>query len=353
MIASLIVTQLTVFHSGATMKAIAYSQHTLPISDENALYQIELEKPQPEAHDLLVRIEAIAVNPVDSKVRRHQATDTPRILGWDAAGTVESVGHAVTLFKPGDKVFYAGSITRPGCYAEYGLVDERIVGSRPQRLSAIDAAALPLTSLTAWELLFDRLHVARTSSKILLVTGAAGGVGSILVQLARQLTQLTIVATCSRRESAEWITRLGAHHVIDHTQPFAAQLAEIGIEQVDYITSLTHTDHYMPDYVEIIAPQGKLALIDDPATLDVLPLKKKSVSIHWELMFTRSMFTTSDLQRQHEILQQVSQLIDQGILTSTVGSYVGPLSAENLRQAHAIIENGQARGKLVLQGFSQ
>ncbi|HAU5564520.1 TPA: zinc-binding alcohol dehydrogenase family protein [Serratia fonticola] len=333
------------------MKAIVYSQNGLPISDENALYELDVAQPQPGARDLLVKIHAIAVNPVDTKVRNGAPTDKPRILGWDAVGVVEAVGEAVTLFQPGDEVFYAGDITRAGSYAEYGLVDERIAGHKPRTLSDADAAALPLTSLTAWELLFDRLEVQAEDNAALLIIGAGGGVGSILTQLARKLTNLTVIGTASRPETADWVRSLGAHHVVNHQQPLGEQLAAIGYPQVRYVASLTHTDSYYAQLVDVLAPQGKLALIDDPETLDVVPLKRKAISLHWELMFTRSLFQTSDMQRQHDILQRVRQLIDDQTLKTTAGEHHGTINAANLRKAHALIESGRARGKIVLSGF--
>ncbi|MDI9219754.1 zinc-binding alcohol dehydrogenase family protein [Pantoea sp. EA-12] len=333
------------------MKAIVYSQNGLPIFDENALYDLDVAKPQPGARDLLVKISAIAVNPVDTKVRHGAPTDKPRILGWDAVGVVEAVGSDVTLFQPGDEVFYAGDITRAGSYAEYGLVDERIAGVKPRSLDDADAAALPLTSLTAWELLFDRLAIEAEDNAALLIIGAGGGVGSILTQLARKLTNLTVIGTASRPETAQWVRELGAHHVVNHQQPLAEQLAAIGHPQVRYVASLTHTDSYYTQLVDVLAPQGKLALIDDPDTLDVVPLKRKAISLHWELMFTRSLFQTADMQRQHDILQRVSQLIDDRTLKTTAGEHHGQINAANLRKAHALIESGRARGKIVLSGF--
>lgn len=333
------------------MKAIVYSQNGLDIQDENSLYEIELPRPQPESHDLLVKIEAIAVNPVDMKVRHNAATPTPRILGWDAVGVVEAIGKAVTLFKPGDEVFYAGSLIRPGSYAEYGLVDERIVGKKPASLSNAEAAALPLTSLTAWELLFDRLQVGSGRDKALLIIGAGGGVGSILTQIASKLTKLTVIGTTSRSETAEWVKRLGAEHVINHTQPLGPQLQALGINTVQYVASLTHTDSYYTQIIEVLEPQGKLGIIDDPKTLDALPLKRKAISLHWELMFTRSMFQTQDMQRQHDILNDISQLVDEGTIQTTLGEHYGKITAANLRKAHALIESGKAKGKIVLEGF--
>ncbi|MEN4559725.1 zinc-binding alcohol dehydrogenase family protein [Pantoea agglomerans] len=333
------------------MKAIVYKDNKLPVTDANSLYETILRKPQPGRHDLLVRVAAIAVNPVDTKVRRNAAVTEPRVLGWDAAGIVEAVGEDVSLFKPGDEVYYAGSLMRAGSYAEYSLVDERIAGRKPASLSMAEAAALPLTSLTAWELLFDRLEVDEGNNDVLLIIGAGGGVGSILTQFAASLTNLTIVGTCSRPETSEWVKSLGAHHIIDHTQPFAPQLNELGISRVRYVASLTHTDKHYQQIVEVMAPQGRLAVIDDPERLDAIPLKTKSISLHWELMFTRSMFTTPDMQSQHHILTDLSELIDKKIIRTTLGEHFGSITAENIRRAHAVIESGKAKGKIVLAGF--
>lgn len=333
------------------MKAIVYQKAGLPLTDPQSLYETETTKPQPAGHDLLVKINAISVNPVDTKVRNGGDPEQPRILGWDASGVVEAIGDSVTLFAPGDEVFYAGSLVRPGTYAEYHLVDERITGRKPASLNNAEAAALPLTSLTAWELLFDRLEVGDGQGKSLLIVGAGGGVGSIMTQLASKLTGLTVIGTASRSETTDWVKSLGADHVIDHRQPMKQQLQAVGIEAVDYVASLTHTDLHYPQLVDIVAPQGRIGLIDDPQTLDALPLKRKAVSLHWELMFTRSLYTTPDIQRQHEILNEVAGLVDAGTLKTTLGEHYGKISAENLRKAHQLIESGRARGKIVLEGF--
>jgi len=335
------------------MKAVVYTQHGLPAEHRESLLDAELPKPRPALHDLLVKIDAIAVNPVDTKVRIGSPTEHPRVLGWDAVGTVESVGEKVSMFAPGDRVFYAGNIARPGAYAEYALVDERIAGRKPATLSNAQAAALPLTSLTAWELLFDRLGVAEQagSGDALLIVGAAGGVGSMLTQLARRLTKLRVIGTASRPETRAWVEALGAHDVIDHSQPLLEGLRRIGSPQVRYVASLTQTDVHYPQLVEALAPQGRLGVIDDPDTLDAMPLKRKSISLHWELMFTRPMFETADVVRQHEILNRVSTLIDEGTLRTTMADHFGSINAENLRRAHALIESGRARGKIVLEGF--
>jgi zinc-binding alcohol dehydrogenase family protein len=336
------------------MKAIAFTQHGLPIEDPNALIDMDLPKPTPGPRDLLVEVRAISVNPVDTKIRAGSAATEPKVVGWDAVGVVRETGSEVTLFKAGDEVFYAGSIARPGSYSEFHLVDERIVGHKPKSLDDAHAAALPLTSITAWELLFDRLGVAQGGGEgeSLLIIGAGGGVGSILVQLARQLTKLTVIGTASRPETREWVQSLGAHHVIDHSQPLVEQLEQIGVGQVSHVASLTHTDTYFTQLIEALKPQGQLALIDDPKALDVVPMKRKALSLHWELMFTRSLYETPDMTAQHDLLNRVADLIDQGVLKTTLGEHFGPINAANLRRAHAVIESGKAKGKIVLEGFS-
>ena len=334
------------------MKAVGYYK-SLPIADAQSLIDIDLPIPTPSGRDLRVTVKAISVNPVDTKVRIGAPTDKPRILGWDAVGVVEAIGSEVSLFQPGDEVYYAGSIARPGSYAEYGLVDERIAAKKPRTLADDAAAALPLTSLTAWELLFDRLGVEEGGGEgdALLIVGAAGGVGSILTQLAVKLTKLRVIGTASRPETTQWIRDLGAHDVIDHTQPLLEGLRAIGVPQVRYVASLTHTGSHYPQLIEALAPQGKLGVIDDPETLDVMPLKRKAISFHWELMFTRALFETPDMVRQHEILANVARLIDEGTLRTTLGEHLGRINAENLRRAHTLIESGRSRGKIVLEGF--
>ncbi|MDZ5461538.1 zinc-binding alcohol dehydrogenase family protein [Azohydromonas lata] len=335
------------------MKAIAYIEHGLPIDDPLALVELELPAPQPGPRDLLVEVRAVSVNPVDTKVRRGAAVQQPRVLGWDAAGVVRAVGPQVTLFKPGDEVFYAGSITRPGSNSELHAVDERIVGPKPASLSFAQAAALPLTSITAWELLFDRLGVAEGGGEgqSLLIIGAGGGVGSMLTQLARRLTRLQVIGTASREETRQWVRELGAHEVIDHAQPLTEELRRVGVDAVTHVASLTHTDAHYGQIIEALQPQGRLALIDDPAQLDAVPLKRKSLSLHWELMFTRPMFETPDMARQHALLQRVAELVDAGTLRSTLAEHFGVINAANLRRAHALLESQRARGKVVLEGF--
>jgi zinc-binding alcohol dehydrogenase family protein len=337
------------------MKAVGYRQ-SHPIDHPEALLDIELPDPAPSGHDILVEVRAVSVNPVDTKIRRNAGPldGQFRVLGWDAAGVVRAVGEQVTLFKPGDRVMYAGALLRPGTNSELHLVDERIVGHAPASLGFEEAAALPLTSLTAWELLFDRLQVPMdqaTPAGKLLVVGAAGGVGSMLVQLARQLTGLTIVGTASRPQTQQWVRELGAHHVIDHAAPLVPQLAANGVGQVQYVASLTHSDQHLPQVAEALAPQGKLGIIDDPAHFDILLLKRKSISLHWEFMYTRSMFQTDDMIAQHRILERVAQLVDDGVLKTTVAERFGAINAANLRRAHQLLESGKSRGKIVLSGF--
>ncbi len=337
------------------MKAVGY---TLPLSihDPAALIDLDLPLPRLRPRDLLVKVQAVSVNPVDIKLRGHVAPPegTARVLGFDAVGIVEAVGPEVRLFKPGDAVFYAGSIDRPGTNAEFHAVDERIVGRKPASLSPAEAAALPLTALTAWELLFDRLRLPyghKHGGGALLIVGGAGGVGSILTQLARRLTGLTIIATASRPESIAWCFAQGAHHVIDHRRPLTEELARIGIPAVNYAASLTATDQHLPQVIDALAPQGALAVIDDPKSLDILPMKRKSLSVHWELMFTRPLYGTGDMIRQHEALNEVADLVDAGLLRTTLRQDLGPICADTVRQAHAIVESGQSIGKTVLSGF--
>ena len=336
------------------MKAIAYYQN-LPIDQPEALLDVELPAPQPGPRDLLVEVRAISVNPVDTKIRRNVTPEAgqAKVLGWDVAGVVREVGAEVKQFRPGDRVFYAGALDRPGANSELHLVDERIAGRMPGSLDFARAAALPLTAITAWELLFERLQAREGlgEGQRLLIMGAAGGVGSILVQLARKLTGLTVIGTASRPETQAWVSELGAHHVIDHSQPLLPQLQAIGIDQVDMVASLTHTDLHFDALIEALRPQGRLALIDDPAQLDVIKLKRKSLSLHWEFMYTRSLFQTDDMVEQHRLLNRVAQLIDDGVLRTTLGEHFGSINAANLRKAHGLLESGRAKGKIVLEGF--
>lgn len=333
------------------MKAIGYKQ-SLPVDAPQALFDFELPVPVASGRDLLVRVEAISVNPVDAKVRKRAQPegDEPKILGWDAAGVVEAVGDGVTLFKVGDEVWYAGELMRQGCNSEFHLVDERLVGRKPKSLSFVEAAALPLTTVTAWEMLFDRLEISEYDLGAILVVGAGGGVGSILIQLAKKLTALTVVATASRAETVDWVKSLGADHVIDHSKPMTEQLERIGVP-INYIASLTNTGDYLDQYAALIAPQGKIAVIDDPVAIDIMPFKRKSISWHWELMFTRSLFRTEDMIKQHEMLDRVAEMVDRGAVKTTVAENFGTINAANLLKAHALLESGKSRGKIVLSGF--
>jgi NADPH2:quinone reductase len=337
------------------MKAVGYTK-SLPIDHAEALLDIELDTPAPSGRDLRIAVKAVSVNPVDTKVRKRAepADGGYKVLGYDAAGVVDAVGPEVSLFKPGDEVFYAGSILRQGTNAEFHLVDERIVGRKPQTLNFAQAAALPLTAITAWELLFDRLCVAPGKSfdpRTLLITGGAGGVGSILIQLARRLTGLRVVATASRPQTMQWCRDLGAHAVIDHSKPLKPQIAALELPPVALIASLTATEQHFPALVDLIAPQGKLGLIDDPATLNALLLKGKSASLHWEAMFARSSFETPDMIAQHHLLNDVADLIDKSVLRTTLDQTLGTINAANLKKAHKLIESGTAVGKVVLEGW--
>lgn len=338
------------------MKAVGYKK-SLPIDAAEALIDFEAAKPEPKGRDIRVAVKAISVNPVDTKVRKRAEPPAGemKILGYDATGIVDAVGPDVTLYKAGDEVWYAGSILRQGTNSEFHLVDERIVGRKPKSLSFAQAAALPLTSITAWELLFDRLGAPQGKTaepRSLLIVGGAGGVGSILIQLARKLTGLTVIATASRPESTKWCLDLGAHHVIDHSRPMKEQIAALKAPPVGLIAALTNTDQHFETLADIVAPQGKIGLIDDPAPPpNVMLLKGKSASLHWESMFTRSSFQTDDMIAQHDLLEEVSGLIDSGVLRTTLDKVLGTINAANLRQAHGLIEGGRSTGKLVLEGW--
>jgi len=337
------------------MKAIAY-RHILPITDPQSLLDVELPQPIAQGRDLLVKVDAVSVNPVDTKVRKRvdpQGGD--KVLGWDAAGTVVAVGAEVSLFKPGDAVYYAGAIDRQGSNAEFQLVDERIVGRKPTSLDFAEAAAMPLTSITAWELLFDRLGVPRGStarSGVALIVGGGGGVGSMAIQLLRRLTNVTVIATASREDTRQWVTAMGAHHAVDHHGNLVEAVRAISPQGIDYALSLTHTDQHFASLVELLKPQGKLGIIDDPATPpDIRLLKAKSQSLHWESMFTRSLFHTEDMQAQHLLLNEVADLVDAGVLRTTLRENLGRIDAANVRRAHAQLESASTIGKLVLSGF--
>lgn len=336
----------------SSTRAIGFQQFG-SIDRPESLVDIELPTPKPEGRDILVKVEAVSVNPVDTKVRQGVAPEPGawKVIGWDAAGIVTAIGSEVTLFKTGDEVFYAGSITRSGSNAEYHLVDERIVGIKPKTLDWAAAAALPLTTITAWEMLFDRLDIRKPvpgAANAILIIGGAGGVGSIATQLARKLTDLIVISTASRPETIAWATEMGAHHVINHHQPLAAQVADLGIGAPAFVFSTSHTNEYASAISNLIAPQGRIGVIDEFADANVF--KNKSVSIHWESMFTRPIFDTADVAQQGKLLNEVSRLVDEGTLRTTMTERFSPINAANLKHVHALVESGKARGKLVLEG---
>lgn len=338
------------------MKAVGYT-HCHPVDHQQALVDLDLPAPgSPKGHDLLVEVRAASVNPVDTKVRRREdPVGEAKILGFDGAGIVQAIGPNCTLFKPGDAVFYAGVVNRSGSNAELQLVDERIVGRKPKTLSFAEAASMPLTTITAWEGMFDRLGIVRDAKAgagdALLIVGGAGGVGSMAIQIARALTGLTIVATASRSETRDWCMKLGAHHTIDHHGDIAQQLKALGIKGARYVFSTNTTERNWKQIVEAVSPQGKVLLIESTAPIDARDLMRKSVSLHWELMFTRPLFGTPDMIEQHNLLNAVATLVEAGKLRHTATRNLGPLTAEHLRAAHALVESGGMIGKVVLDGF--
>ena len=338
------------------MKAVGLYRY-LPVDDPESLVDVEVERPTPTGRDLLVRVEAVSVNPVDVTVRapKDGVEEAPRVLGFDAAGVVEEVGEGCELFAAGDEVYYAGSIDRPGSDSEYHLVDERIVGRKPEKLTFGEAAALPLTGITAWEALFERLGVRRDGSggrRALLVIGGAGGVGSVAIQLAKN-AGLTVIATASREESVAWCRGLGADHVIDH-KDLPGQLEALGFGGVHYVLCCNDTDGHWEGMTEVIRPQGKICSIVPPEKpLDLAPLVQKSVTFAWEWMFTKAVFQTEDMASQHELLDALAGLVDAGEVRSTMTEKLGPIDATNLRAAHAKVETGGMIGKVVLEGFGR
>ncbi|PHN02350.1 zinc-binding alcohol dehydrogenase family protein [Flavilitoribacter nigricans] len=336
------------------MKAIGFRQ-SLPIEAAESFFEFDLEKPSPEGYDLLVKISAIAVNPVDYKIRQNAAKDTvldsPKVIGWDAVGTVEAVGDKTSKFKVGDQVYYAGDLTRSGCNAEFQLVDERIVGRKPNNLSDAEAAAIPLTALTAWESLFDRIKIGPKADrgKTVLILAGAGGVGSIGIQIAKQVAGLTVIATASRPESQAWCKQFGADFVVNHHH-LKAELEKIGHPQVDYILDFVNINAYWETAVELIKPQGHIVSItgsSDPLNLSLL--KTKSVSFSWEFMYTRSMYNTPDIEKQHEILNTVADLLEDGTFKTTLSTTLSGFSVENLKKAHQMQESGKTIGKTVIK----
>jgi len=339
------------------MKAVGLTRY-LPVTDPESLQEVDLLRPEPGERDLLVRVEAISVNPVDTKIRRskgpadHEAF--PRILGWDAAGVVEAVGSNATLFQPGNEVYYAGSIIRPGSNSEYHLVDERIVAKKPQSFDMAHAAALPLTAITAYEALFDRMGISiegESAGKTILIIGGAGGVGSIAIQLAK-IANLRVIATASRPESQGWCRKIGADEVIDHTKSIPDQLQRLNCSMVDYILNNSSTEQHWAAMSKVIRPLGRICcLVDTTEAVDLNALKKKSVTFAWEFMFTRPMYQTEDMIEQHKLLSQVACWVDAGMIQSTLTETLSPINAANLRTAHAKLEAGHMIGKLVLTGW--
>jgi zinc-binding alcohol dehydrogenase family protein len=341
------------------MKAFAFDL-SLPIEDNDSLFALELDTPVATGRDLLVKIDAISINPVDSKLRQRLRPEKgePKILGYDAVGIVTAIGEECSLFNVGDKVFYAGDMSRQGSNAEYQLVDERITGKAPTSISNAEIAALPLTSITAYEMLYDRLQVDvknkyQTQENSVLVTGGAGGVGSIMIQLLKVLSpEVIVIATASRDESQAWCKKMGADYTINHNKGIKNELERIGIKQVSHIASITHTHLHFEDFADVIKPQGKICLIDNPpASLNIDLLKSKSVSLHWEFMFTRSLFETEDMIKQHHVFNEIADLIDSKKIITTLGKNIGKINLENLKRAHELIESNQSIGKLVLEGF--
>ena len=336
------------------MKAIGFKK-SLPIENENSFIEFETEKPEPTGHDLLVKIAANSVNPVDFKIRqtaaKDEVLDEPKIIGWDAVGTVEAVGDNVELFKVGDEVFYAGDLTRSGSNAEYQLVDERIVGHKPKNLSVAEAVAIPLTGLTAYESLFDRIRIdpEKDKGKSVLILAGAGGVGSIAIQLAKKIGNLTVIATASREDTVEWCKDMGADFVINHHKDIKEELEKIGHKEVNYILDFVDLASYWEIMVDIIKPQGHIVSISDSGKeLNLNLLKSKSVTFSWEFMYTRSMYQTDDIKRQHDILNHLSQLLDDGTIKSTLTTQIDGFSADNLKEAHKIQESGKSIGKNVI-----
>ncbi len=339
-----------------TLKAVGLYKY-LPIDQKDALLDLDIDKPSPQGNEILVNVHAVAVNPVDTKMRAPQdkVEDSPRILGWDVAGVVDATGPNTSLFQPGDEVFYAGSFVKPGCNSEFHIVDERIVGAKPKSIDFAQAAALPLTSITAWEALFDRLGVnaeGKDAGKQLLIIGGAGGVGSIATQFAKVIANVTITATASRPESKKWCQKLGADHVINHYLDISEQMGELGIDGYDYILCFNDTDEHWQTMAGVVAPQGKIcSIVETSGDVDLGTLKSKSATFSWEFMFTRSMYETEDMIEQHHLLNRVSELIDVGKLKTTLDKVLKPINATNLKQAHAEIEGRHTIGKIVLQGW--
>ncbi|MDQ0639444.1 NADPH2:quinone reductase [Pedobacter sp. W3I1] len=336
------------------MKAIGFKT-SLPISAEESFIEFETAVPQPSGRDILVKINAISVNPVDYKIRQNSAKDTiletPKVIGWDATGTVEAVGEAVTFFKPGDAVYYAGDLTRSGSNAEYQLIDERIVGLKPGKLSHAEAAAMPLTALTAWESLYDRIRISdqKDKGKSILIIGGAGGVGSIAIQLAKKISGLKVITTASRTETKEWCLSMGADLVVDHKN-LVEEIRAAGYQEVDFILDFVDLNAYWDAIAELIKPQGHIVSITGSANPIALnKLKNKSVTFSWEFMYTRSMYQTDDMEEQHHILNKLAELFDNGTLKTTLNTTLNGFTADNLKEAHRLLESGKTIGKVVIE----
>ena len=336
------------------MKAIGFKT-SLSIEKEDSFIAFETPKPTPEEHNLLVKVQAVSVNPVDFKIRQNSAKETvletPKIIGWDAVGIVEAIGDQVSLFKVGDEVYYAGNITKPGSNAEYQLIDERIVGRKPKSLSIEQAAVMPLTGLTAWEILFDRIRIdaQKDKGKTILIIGGAGGVGSIAIQLAKKVAGLTVIATASRPESIEWCKQQGADFVVNHKN-LIEEVRNAGFQQVDFILDFVNANQYWNAFVELIKPQGHIGCISDPVeNVNLRQLKGKSISFHWESMFTRSVFETEDMIAQHHILNKLAELLDNGTIQSTLKTTLNGLTVSNFKEAHKLLESGSTIGKIAIK----
>jgi len=336
------------------MKAIGFKT-SLSIEKEDSFIEFETSKPVPGAHDLLVKIDAVSVNPVDFKIRQNSAKDTlletPKIIGWDAVGIVEAIGDKVSLFKVGDEIYYAGDLNKQGSNAEYQIIDERIVGHKPKSISIEQAAAIPLTGLTAWEILFDRIRIdpEKDKGKTILIIGGAGGVGSIAIQLAKKIVGLTVIATASRPESIEWCKEQGADFVVNHRN-LIEEVRNAGFQNVDFILDFVDVNQYWDAFVELIKPQGHIGSISDPVdNVNLRQLKGKSASFHWELMFTRSMFQTEDMIEQHHILNKLANLLDNGTIHSTLKTTLNGLTVANFKEAHQLLESGKTIGKIAIR----
>ena len=342
------------------MKAIGLYK-ALPIEDSNSLVEVELPVPEPGKRDLLVQVKSIGINPVDYKIRQRTEGELnePKILGWDVAGVVTEAGAETSLFKVGDEVYYAGDITRPGCNSEFHIVDERIVGKKPASLTFNEAAAMPLTTITAWEALFDRLNIdkdpAVNNGKSVLIIGGAGGVGSIATQIAKKVAGLNVIATASREKSRQWCFEMGASETINHHNAFKEEFENKNLPEVDYILCFNSMEKHMQNMADVIKAQGTICTIvetpnNEPVNINLF--QGKSVGIIWELMFTRTLFQTEDMQEQNKLLNEVSTLLDKGILTTTMTKTLEGLSPQNFKQAHATLEKGDNIGKIVIGGIS-